>query len=433
MLQSRLPGPNRQVILETHRTHGTRYAVRSVLWGQAMNVEIVTIGTELLLGEIVDTNSAYIARQLRDVGVNIFYLTTVGDNLERITEAVRTGLRRADVVITTGGLGPTVDDMTRQGVADALGRSLEFHPELLDQIAERFRQLGARMSENNRVQAYLPEGSIPVFNRLGTAPCYIVEAEEGTIISLPGVPREMKDILAASVIPYLRDRMGGKGIIKALVLRTAGIGESQIDARINDLETWSNPTVGLAAHTGQTDIRVTARADTEAEADALIAQAETIIRERVGDFVYGTGKDLLEDAFLQLLRDRRLRLAVSYTGPEANVFEARLGGDDDLAAMVSEPDIARTMERLGMDPGAPVQDFSELSRIEARRLRDESGADVVIAVVTHASGTGITALTAHGERSRSYGFGGADTDAPHWAGTWGISMAWRLIRQIAEA
>jgi len=397
-----------------------------------MNVEIVTIGTELLLGEIVDTNSAYIARQLRDVGVNIYYLTTVGDNLERITDAVRTGLRRADVVITTGGLGPTVDDMTRQGVADALGRSLEFHPELLEQIAERFRQLGAKMSENNRVQAYLPEGSIPVFNRLGTAPCYIVEAEDGTIISLPGVPREMKDILAASVIPYLRDRMGGKGIIKALVLRTAGIGESQIDARISDLETWSNPTVGLAAHTGQTDIRVTARADTEAEADALIAQAETIIRERVGDFIYGTGKESLEDTFLQLLRDRRLRLAVSYTGPEANVFEARLGGNDILAAMVSEPDIARTMERLGLDPGAPVQDFSELSRVEARRLRDESGADVVIAVVTHASGTGITALTAHGERSRSYGFGGADTDAPHWAGTWGISMAWRLVRQIAE-
>jgi len=397
-----------------------------------MNVEIVTIGTELLLGEIVDTNSAYIARQLRDVGVNIYYLTTVGDNLERITDAVRTGLRRADVVITTGGLGPTVDDMTRQGVADALGRSLEFHPELLEQIAERFRQLGAKMSENNRVQAYLPEGSIPVFNRLGTAPCYIVEAEEGTIISLPGVPREMKDILAASVIPYLRDRMGGKGIIKALVLRTAGIGESQIDARISDLETWSNPTVGLAAHTGQTDIRVTARADTEAEADALIAQAETIIRERVGDFIYGTGKESLEDTFLQLLRDRRLRLAVSYTGPEANVFEARLGGDDVLAGMVSEPDIAQTMERLGLDPGAPVQDFSELSRVEARRLRDESGADVVIAVVTHASGTGITALTAHGERSRSYGFGGADTDAPHWAGTWGISMAWRLVRQIAE-
>lgn len=396
-----------------------------------MNVEIVTIGTELLLGEIVDTNSAYIARQLRDVGVNIYYLTTVGDNRERIADAVRTALHRADVVITTGGLGPTVDDMTRQGVADSVGRSLEFHPELLEQIAERFRQLGSKMSDNNRVQAYIPERSIPVFNRLGTAPCFIVEADEGTIISLPGVPREMKDILAASVIPYLRERMGGKGIIKALVLRTAGIGESQIDARIGDLETWSNPTVGLAAHTGQTDIRITARADSEAEADALIAEAEAIIRKRVGDFIYGTGAESLEETFVQLLRDRDLRLAVSYTGPEANVFESRLGGAV-LAASVNEPDIARTMQGLGLVPGAPVQDFSELSRAEARRLRDESGAEVAIAVVTDAAGTGITALTEHGERSRSYGFGGADTDAPHWAATWGISMAWRLVRQIAE-
>ena len=397
-----------------------------------MNVEIVTIGTELLLGEIVDTNSAYIARQLRDIGVNIHYLTTVGDNRERIAEAVRTGLRRADVVITTGGLGPTVDDMTRQGVADAIGRSLEFRPELLEQIAERFRQLGAKMSDNNRVQAYIPEGSIPVFNRLGTAPCYIVEAEQGTVISLPGVPREMKDILAATVIPYLRERMGGKGIIKALVLRTAGIGESQIDARIGDLETWSNPTVGLAAHTGQTDIRITARADTEAEADALIAQAEAIIRERVGDFIYGVGQESLEETFLKLLRDRRLRLAVSYTGPEAHIFQQRLNDDQVLTAMVEETELVRTLERLGMDSGAAPSDFSELSRAEARRLRGETGADVVIAVVTDDSGTGITALTEHGERSRSYGFGGADTDAPYWAGTWGISMAWRLVRQIPD-
>lgn len=397
-----------------------------------MNVEIVTIGTELLLGEIVDTNSAYIARQLRDIGVNIHYLTTVGDNCERIAEAVRTGLRRADVVITTGGLGPTVDDMTRQGVADAIGRSLEFRPELLEQIAERFRQLGAKMSDNNRVQAYIPEGSIPVFNRLGTAPCYIVEAEQGTVISLPGVPREMKDILAATVIPYLRERMGGKGIIKALVLRTAGIGESQIDARIGDLETWSNPTVGLAAHTGQTDIRITARADTEAEADALIAQAEAIIRERVGDFIYGVGQESLEETFLKLLRDRRLRLAVSYTGPEAHIFQQRLNDDQVLTAMVEETELVRTLERLGMDSGAAPSDFSELSRAEARRLRGETGADVVIAVVTDDSGTGITALTEHGERSRSYGFGGADTDAPYWAGTWGISMAWRLVRQIPD-
>ncbi len=289
-----------------------------------MNVEVVSIGTELLLGEIVDTNSAYIARQLRDIGVNIFFLTTVGDNRERIVEAIRTSLARADVVITTGGLGPTVDDMTRQAVADATGRDLEFRPELLEQIAERFRQLGANMSENNRVQAYIPAGSIPVYNRLGTAPCYILEAPEGTVISLPGVPREMKDILGATVIPYLRERLGGLGMIKALVLRTAGIGESQIDARIADLMTWANPTVGLAAHTGQTDIRITARADTEVEADRMIAEAEKVIRERVGSYIYGTGKEPLEEAFMRALHEKNLKLAVSYTGAEGKIFSDRL-------------------------------------------------------------------------------------------------------------
>jgi molybdenum cofactor synthesis domain-containing protein len=153
-----------------------------------MNAEVVSTGTELLLGEIVDTNSAYIARQLRDIGVNLYCITMVGDNRERIADAIRASLARADVVITTGGLGPTVDDMTRQAVADATDRDLEFHPELLEQIAERFRQLNAPMSENNRIQAYIPARAVPVYNRLGTAPCYI-EAEQGTVISLPGVPR----------------------------------------------------------------------------------------------------------------------------------------------------------------------------------------------------------------------------------------------------
>jgi nicotinamide-nucleotide amidase len=214
--------------------------------------------------------------------------------------------------------------MTRLAVAAATDRELEFHPELFEDIAQRFRQFGARMSDNNRVQAYLPSESIPVHNRLGTAPCFIVEAGQGTVISLPGVPREMKDIMAATVIPYLRDRMGGVGIIKARVLRTAGIGESQIDARIGDLETWSNPTVGLAAHTGQTDIRITARADTEIEADEMIAKAETIIRERLGSFIYGVDKEPLEDVFMRLLCEHKLTLAVSFTGPEGLTMVERL-------------------------------------------------------------------------------------------------------------
>ncbi len=400
-----------------------------------MNAEVITIGTELLLGEIVDTNSAYITRQLRDTGVNIFFLTTVGDNVERIVEAIRAALKRCDVVITTGGLGPTVDDMTREAVARATGRELEFRPDLFDEIRDRFKQMGSTMSDNNRVQAYIPAGSIPIHNRFGTAPCFIVEGEQGTVISLPGVPREMKELLAASVIPYLRERTGGKGIIKARVLRTAGIGESQIDAKISDLETWSNPTVGLAAHTGQTDIRITARADNEAEADVLIAQAETIVRERLGDYVYGIDKEALEDNFVALLREKGLKLAVSYTGPEETSVALRFHHPDVVMARLSSSDLGMLAARLGMpaaelDPAA--LDYGEMAKAEARRLREETGADVVIAYVTHEHGTGITAMTAERERTRRYAFGGAGTEAPFWAGTWAISMAWHLVRRIED-
>ncbi len=398
-----------------------------------MIAEVISIGTELLLGEIVDTNSAYITRQLRDIGVSIYSLTTVGDNLERIAQAIRTSLARSDVVITTGGLGPTVDDMTRQAVANATNRELEFRPELFEQIRERFSQIGATMSDNNRVQAFIPAGSIPVYNRLGTAPCFIVESEQGAVISLPGVPREMKDILAASVIPYLRERTGGKGIIKALVLRTAGIGESQVDARIADLETWSNPTVGLAAHTGQTDIRITARADSEAEADALIAQAETIIRERVGEYIFGINKESLEDVFVRLLREKGLTLALSYNGPEDLSVMQRFQFDDVVIARESGTELGDLLDRLGMTSQASdlaALDFSELSRGEARRMLEASGADVVIAYVTHDAGTGITAMTRDKERTRRYHYGGVSTDAPLWAGTWAISMAWHLVRGI---
>ncbi|MCL4236704.1 MAG: CinA family nicotinamide mononucleotide deamidase-related protein [Anaerolineae bacterium] len=393
-----------------------------------MKAEIITIGTELLLGEIVDTNSAYLTRQLRDIGVNIYYLTTVGDNTERIADAIRIALARSGVVITTGGLGPTVDDMTRQGVALATNRELEFRPDLFEQIRERFEQLGAQMSDNNRVQAFVPAGSIPITNRLGTAPCFIVETPQGAVISLPGVPREMKDILAQTVIPYLRERMGGKGIIKARVLRTAGIGESHIDTQIADLETWSNPTVGLAAHSGQTDIRITARADTEAEADALIAQAETIIRARLGSYIFGIDKTELDDALIALLRQRQLTLAVSYAGPQDELFVRRFHHEDVVIARVHEPSLSALAARLD-EVSAPL-DYGQLARREARRLLDDSGATVAIAFVTDDEGTGIAALTRDKERIRRYKFGGADAESPAWAGTWAMGMAWQLVREM---
>ena len=156
-----------------------------------MRAEIVSVGSELLLGQIVDTNAAFIARQLAVLGLDLFHKATVGDNLGRVATALETALGRADVVITTGGLGPTEDDVTREAVARATGRELEFHPELLDQIDAFFRARGLPLSPSNQKQAYIPRGAIPMPNPVGTAPCFILEEGSRTLIVLPGVPREM--------------------------------------------------------------------------------------------------------------------------------------------------------------------------------------------------------------------------------------------------
>ncbi len=286
--------------------------------GRHVNAEIVTIGTELLLGEIVDSNARYIARALRDIGVNLYFKTTVGDNKERIVVALQAALARADVVITTGGLGPTVDDMTRESVADAFGRPLEYRGELIPGVEALFKRLGRTMSENNRRQAYLPAGAVAILNPVGTAPAFIVEGEQGMVISLPGVPREMKYLLDHEVLPYLRQRCEGPGaIIKAVVLHTVGIGESQIDNLIADFERMANPTVGLAAHEGETDIRITAKASDEAAADALIAPVAATIRRRLGRAIYGQDETVLWDVVEGLLRRRERILAIPLTAVAA--------------------------------------------------------------------------------------------------------------------
>jgi nicotinamide-nucleotide amidase len=243
---------------------------------QSVNAEIIAIGTEILLGEITDTNSVHIARTLRDIGVNLYFMTTVGDNEQRIADSIRIAMSRAQVVITCGGLGPTVDDMTRQAVASATERGLTFHQELLDKIAERFAGFRAQMTENNRRQAFLPDNAMVIENPVGTAPSFVVEHNNSVVISLPGVPREMKYLLAERVVPYLHDRFNlGSGVIKARVLRTAGIGESALDAAIgNEILQASNPTVGLAAHAGQVDVRITAKAESVDQADHMIAEVE---------------------------------------------------------------------------------------------------------------------------------------------------------------
>ncbi len=286
-----------------------------------MRAEIITSGTELLLGDLVDTNAAYLSRQLRALGIDVHYRTTVGDNEERTAAAVSLALSRADLVITTGGLGPTVDDVTRQAVAISTGRPLVLHPELVAAIEARFRSFGSQMTENNIQQAYIPEGAVVIENPVGTAPCFAVETPTGTVISLPGVPRELEYLMEKRVIPYPRERFGLHEIIKTRVLKTCAIGESALGQKIDDLMQSHNPTVGLNAHAGQTDVRITAKAATEEEADRIIAEMEAELRERLKDSIYGVGDQTLEEVVLDMLAKRGDSLAVLETAATAQLSQ----------------------------------------------------------------------------------------------------------------
>jgi nicotinamide-nucleotide amidase len=408
-----------------------------------VNAEIIAIGTEILLGEITDTNSVFLARTLRDAGVNIFFMTTVGDNEQRIADAVRIALGRAQIVITCGGLGPTIDDMTRQAVAAATNRGLTFHQHLLDKIAERFTGFRVQMSENNRRQAYVPDNAIIIENPVGTAPCFVVEQDNQCVISLPGVPREMKFLFVENVVPYLREKyqLGGK-IIKARVLRTAGIGESTLDEAIGvELLQAGNPTVGLAAHSGQVDVRITAKADSEADADAMIKTIEAQLRARIGSYVFGIDTETIESALIGTLLEQDATLAISETGIPPVVSE-RLILADNAGSFLKEVRHFDDTESLLRDLPPTEQGIKKLAEAAAQQLCEQANVTLAIAVVTlsgaqedRADTDALSAIAVYSDgkiRSRAYGFGGGTDEAKRWTGTWAMSMAWRMLRERLE-
>jgi nicotinamide-nucleotide amidase len=410
---------------------------------QNLTAEIVAIGTEILLGEITDTNSVHIAHVLRDIGLNLHYMTSVGDNEQRIADVIHIALSRADVVITCGGLGPTIDDMTRQAVAAATRRGLTFHQDLLDAIAARFASFRAQMTENNKRQAYLPDDAILIENPVGTAPSFVVEYEGKAVISLPGVPREMKFLLAEKVVPYLRQRFDLRtDIIKARVLKTAGIGESLLDDEIGtELLEQSNPTVGLAAHAGQVDVRITAKADSESEADIMIAAVEEKLREKIGAYIFGIDDDQIEQVLVNLLSGHQMRLAISETGigdAVSRPLKTAQGGDAVIAKTQTSANPQALAQSLSVNSEMSIREMAERA---AETICTETDAAIGIAVVSypdldeHAdneSGTAIAVYLNGNIRSRVYGFGGLSETAGAWAGTWSMSMAWRMLKEAFD-
>jgi competence/damage-inducible protein CinA-like protein len=275
------------------------------------SAQIIAIGTELLLGVTQDTNTAFIARTLNQHGVDIFKTAIIGDNQARIAREIQNALQSADIIITTGGLGPTVDDPTRQAVATAFGVDIEYHPELWEQIIARFRGYNRQPSENNKRQAYLPQGALAIENPVGTAPAFAYEKDGKIVISLPGVPSEMKTLLLDYVLPLLQSRYDLAGITLSRTLHTAGMGESNVDELVADLEALSNPTVGLAAHPGQVDVRITAKAASAELAQRLIQPVEAKVRRLLGIKIYGSDGETLDDVVAELLSQHSLSFDLS--------------------------------------------------------------------------------------------------------------------------
>jgi nicotinamide-nucleotide amidase len=274
--------------------------------------EIITIGTELLLGQLVDTNTTYIAKALADAGIDVHHETSVGDNAARIGAAVREALARADVVICAGGLGPTVDDLTREGVAQATSRQLQLHEPSVVHIRNLFERLGRPMAENNIRQAMMPTGAIVLENPQGTAPGFIIEEDGRAVVTVPGVPREMKAMIADQVIPWIVKRYGVNAVIITRVLNTIGMGESDLDQRIADLfHAGVNPSIAVLAHYGQVDVKLTAKAQMREQAVAMLDQLEPQIRQRLPDIIYAVDGGPIEQVVGDLLRARQWTVATA--------------------------------------------------------------------------------------------------------------------------
>ena len=348
-----------------------------------MNAEIVSIGSELLLGQIVDTNASWIAQRLAEAGVNMFYKTTVGDNMDRMVEVLDRALDRSDVVVTGGGIGPTQDDLTREAIAKVTGRKVVTDPGSLLELRERFQKRGFILTKNNERQAQIPDGAIVVRNPNGTAPAFIVETDRGVTISLPGVPFEMKWLVENEVIPYLREKFGLTQMIHYRILKVADLGESAVDDRIGHLIAEStNPTVGVLAHPGQVDVRIAALAKSIDEANGLIDVVDTEVRELLGDHIFGVDDETIESVIGKLVAESKATVATCEDlsgGAVAAAIQEAAGPAFLESAIVNTNDALEKIARAGGE-NPPFEDGAERAAALARAIRQTSGATYGIAV-----------------------------------------------------
>ena len=349
-----------------------------------MKAEIISIGTEILLGELLDTNANYLAARLPALGVDLYWTTQVGDNLERLTEALRRAWERSDLTLASGGLGPTEDDVTREAIAAALDESPSVQPELEAQLRAFFANRGLLMPERNVKQAALIPSARAIPNPRGTAPGWWVERAGRILVAMPGPPPELERMWEVEVAPRLAALVGG-GVIVSRTLKTAGIGEGTIDEMVSPLLKSANPTIGVYAKADGVQLRITAKAATDEEARRLIAPLEEEARRVLGQAIWGADDDTLEGAVGALLKERGLTLATmeSCTG---GLLASTITDVAGSSAYFKGGFVSYTAEMkiaLGVDAALVARHgvvSAEVAQDMARACRQRLGADFGIGI-----------------------------------------------------
>ena len=351
-----------------------------------MRAEIVGVGTELLLGQIANTNAQWMSERLAEIGVDVLHHQVVGDNLDRITEAFRLGLSRSDVVIATGGLGPTQDDITRDTIAKVLGVPLVRHPEIEEMLREKFRRFRREMPEINLLQANVPEGCRYIVPERGTAPGLICPAGDSVLYAVPGVPAEMREMMLGTILPELRERAGSAAIVSR-VIRVTGVAESRVAELLADLfESSSNPTVAYLASSGEVKVRLTAKAATPEETNELIDPVAAEVESRLGSHVFTSEDEELEEAIGRVLRKRGSTVACAESltgGGLAKRLTAAEGASDYFvgSAVVytagAKHDVLGVRQETIDGPGVVSQECALEMAAGARRV---FGSDVAVSL-----------------------------------------------------
>jgi nicotinamide-nucleotide amidase len=355
------------------------------------------VGTELVQGLIADTNSAWVSQRLAAMGIPTDYHTSVGDDVDALVDVVRQAAARSDVVIVSGGLGPTADDITREALARAAGVPLVLHPESLEVIASRFATWGREMAENNKAQAWLPEGAEVMPNAHGTAPGFVVRIDRASVFVLPGVPRELYAMFDEKVSPRLLEAGASSGVIRMRRILCFGPGESSVDLKIRDLMApGREPNVGILVRDYIITVKITARAETVTEADALIAETEREVRARLGDIVFGADDDTLAEVTARELISRGLTVATaeSCTGgliakeltDVPGISASFIGGVVCYANEAKHELVGVSEETLG-EHGAVSE---EVAAALAGGVRKRTGADVAVSTTGIAGPAGGT-------------------------------------------